>query len=90
MHRNGTSILQIWDTVHNVLYSHGNKHGKHGFIRNVQYQTWVNSMKTVKRVFAIFVIIILSLVIGYLVYTGSRLADVQNGVATIIGEIQWN
>ncbi|MEG2687827.1 MAG: hypothetical protein RSA24_01520 [Clostridia bacterium] len=35
-------------------------------------------MKTAKRVIAIVIIIILSLAIGYLVYTGSRLAGIQN------------
>ncbi|MEG2540370.1 MAG: hypothetical protein RSB59_01155 [Clostridia bacterium] len=35
-------------------------------------------MKTAKRVIAIVTIIILSLAIGYLAYTGSRLAGIQN------------
>lgn len=35
-------------------------------------------MKTVKRVIVIISIIILALVIGYLVYTGSRLTDAVN------------
>ena len=42
-------------------------------------------MKTVKRMIAVISIIILALVIGYLIYTGGRLTDVQSDVLTIIG-----
>lgn len=35
-------------------------------------------MKTAKRVISILLIIILAFIIGYIVYTGSQLADVIN------------
>lgn len=41
-------------------------------------------MKTVKRVIVILTLIILAFVIGYLIYTGSRVTDVTNE-ATIGG-----
>lgn len=42
-------------------------------------------MKTIKRVIAVIAIIILALAVGYLIYTGGRLADVQSDVSTITG-----
>lgn len=42
-------------------------------------------MKTLKRVIAVISIIILALVIGYLIYTGGRLTDVQSDILSIIG-----
>lgn len=42
-------------------------------------------MKTVKRVIAVISIIILAFAVGYLIYTGSRLADVQSDTLTILG-----
>jgi hypothetical protein len=42
-------------------------------------------MKTIKRVIAVIAIIILALVVGYLIYTGGRLADVQSDTLTILG-----
>ena len=42
-------------------------------------------MKTIKRVIAVTAIIILAIAVGYLIYTGGRLADVQNDVLSITG-----
>ncbi len=45
-------------------------------------------MKTLKRVIAILSIIILALVVGYLVYTGSQLTDVMNESDGVINAIE--
>ena len=42
-------------------------------------------MKTVKRILAVCLLIVIVLVVGYLVYTGSRLIDGQSIISQVGG-----
>lgn len=42
-------------------------------------------MKTVKRILAVYLLIVTALVVGYLVYTGSRLTDGQTIISQVGG-----
>ncbi len=49
-------------------------------------------MKTVKRIVAVLLLIITILVVGYLVYTGSRLTEIQEEptITEVVYEIATN
>lgn len=47
-------------------------------------------MKTIKRIIAVVLLIVVAMVIGYLAYTGSRLTAINEGQPTEQIEVQYD